>query len=265
MTSCSLLENKENKAIETVKISKIQFDTDNIFGNMLFGMSGLGQGSTWQDFANMIAKQDPNNKYSWSAKSTDELGIYVVAFADEKGWGHRWEVNLEQQIVNHINQNEYLCRKYGLSRFDSDNSFEILNIKIDTLKIEKEYDYYSGGNTKSVVYILKADIKNKTGKSLSDAEIKGKLKVIFKDKTVEGSSDWDSGFKTNISKSKPWNPDTEKSFYLKTKGIEEIYLNYLPEYVFFEVGLKAEDPIGYSYDKDVAEFDLKDKWKNLMK
>ena len=197
-------------------------------------------------------------------KNTNEPSIYIVTFADEKGWGHRWEVNIEQQIVNYINQNEYLCRKYDLSRFDSDSSFEILNISIDTLKIKKEHNYYSESTSKSIVYILKAEIKNKTGKTITEAGIEGTLKVIFKDKTIKGDSDWDSGFKTKITKSRPWRPGTVKSFYLNTKGIEEIYLNYLPEYVFFEVGLKAKDPIGYSYNKNVAEFDLKEKWKNSM-
>ena len=68
LNSCSLLEINEKKAIETVKTSKIQLETENIFENVFLGMSGLGQGSTWQDFANMTAKEDPNNKYSWNAK-----------------------------------------------------------------------------------------------------------------------------------------------------------------------------------------------------
>ncbi len=40
----------------------------------------------------------------------------MVAFTDERGWGHRWEVIIDEQIVKHINANEYLSRKYGFSR-----------------------------------------------------------------------------------------------------------------------------------------------------
>ncbi len=263
LSSFSFFDNKEKKAIELVKGSKIQFDSENAWASLFLGVVGLGQGATWQDFSNTIVKQKTNKKFKWSAEKTKESGLFLVAFADEEGWGHRWEVNIEQQTVNLVNQNEYLSRKYGLSRFDSDSNFEIVSIETDTLKVEKLYNYYSDKSSKKIVYILKAKAKNKTGKIITDAKISGKLTVIFKDKTIEGESGYESGFKTNISLTNPWNPNMEKLFYIKTNGIDQIYLSYQPEYVFFEVGIKAEDPIGYKYDKNIQEFDLKNKWKNL--
>ena len=263
LTACNIFENKEKKAIEICQKAKVQFQTDNVWGQLGLSMYGLTADATWLDFANMLAKQDANSKQDWTAKKTKEDGIYLVSFADEKGWGHRWEVTIEQQIVKYVNTNEYLCRKYGLSRFDPDGNFQISNILTDTIKLEKENSYYSENNSKKIVYILKASIVNKTGKPLTSADVSGKLQVIFKDKTIEGEGNGDSGFKTKISKSKPWIPDTEREFYIKTKGIDQIYLDYVPEYVFFEVNLKAEDPIGFSYDKGIAEYDLKAKWKNL--
>jgi hypothetical protein len=267
LTACSFFENKEKKAIEICQKAKVQLSTDNAFANLLLnaygGALGLGENATWLDYANMQAKKEPNKKYDWKAEATSEKNIYLVAFVDQDKWGQRWEVDIEQQIVKFVNQNEYLSRKYGLSRFDPEGNFEITNITTDTLKLASQYDYYSENSSKEIVYVFKASVINKTGKTITDADISGKLQVIFKDKTVEGENDWDSGFKNKISKSRPWNPDTEKDFYIKTKGIETVYLDYKPEYVFFEINLKAEDPVGFSYDKNIAEYDLKYKWENL--
>lgn len=265
ISSISFFNFKENEAIGIVKSSKIQFGLDNLTVGFAYGMMGLTQGSTWQDFSNVIVKQEPNKKHTWTAKKTKDKGIYLVAFQDEQGWGHRWEVSIEQQTVIHVNQNEYLKRKYGFSRLDRDGVFKIGEFEIDTLKIEKEYNYFSQQSSKHVVYIFKAKVENGTDKVLTSAKISGNLKVIFKDKTVEGASSYSSGFTSRISSSNPWNPNTERIFYIKTHGIDVIYLNYQPEYVFFDVGLKAEDPIGFTYDKSIEEFDLKDKWKRIKK
>lgn len=253
-TACNLLENKEKKAIEIC-----QRATDNAYLNAL----GLGINAIWLDYANMLAKNDPNKRFDWNARITNEMNVYIVSFVDQEGWGQRWEVDIVQNIVKYINANEYLCRKYGLSRFDKDPNFEIADIILDTLKIRNSK--YDSDGSKEVVYILKACVINRTKKTLTKSEISGILKVIFKDKTVEGDKQWDTGFYSNASTSKPWNPDTKKDFYIETFGIKEIYLNYIPEYVFLEVNLKVEDPIGYTYNKNIAEYDLKDKWVKLKK
>lgn len=265
LTSCELFESKEKKAIETCKKAKVQIDATNVWGYLGLSMAGLTADATWLDYANMLAKQDPNTKQDWSARKTDEEGVYLVAFADERGWGHRWEVTLEQQIVKHVNANEYLSRKYGLSRLDSDGKFKITDITTDTLKLEKKYSYYSNDKSKDVVYIMKGSVINNTDKTLTKAEITGKLQVIFKDKSLESSKDWDSGFKRKVTKSKPWKPQEKLDFYIKTKDIEEIYLQYDPEFVFFNVNISVEDPVGFTYDKAIEEYDLKDKWKTLKK
>lgn len=44
---------------------------------------------------------------------------------------------------------------------------------------------WSDQSSRKIVYILKSKVKNKTGKTLSKAEISGKLKLIFKDKNIE--------------------------------------------------------------------------------
>jgi len=271
MTACSLFENKEKKAIEICKMTKVQFSSEdnNAFANLLLNSIGgyalgLNRNATWQDFANMLAEREPNKKFEWEANKTEEEGIYLVSFRDEEGWGHRWEVALETQTVKFIALNEYLCRKYGLSRFDADENFKIVNITTNTMKIENVYSYYSNSYVKNIVYIFKASVINKTNKTLTDAKISGELKAVYKDKTIIGDDDWrNSGFKSKVSKNKPWLPNTEREFYIKTKGIEEIYLNYTPEYVFLEINLIAEDPIGFSYNKNIAEFDLKDKWEKI--
>jgi len=263
MASCDLLVSKENKAIDTCKIAKVQLDGLNIWGQLGMSLAGLPADATWLDYANMVAKKDSNTKYDWSASKTEEEGVYLVSFADERGWGHRWEVTLDQQIVKHVNANEYLSRKYGLSRLDSDGKFTITDVTTDTLKLEKKSKYYSKDKSKDVVYIMKGNIINNTEKTLTSAEIMGKLQVIFKDKSLESSKDWNTGFKRRVTKSKPWKPKEKLAFYIKTKGIEDIYIQYDPEYVFFNVNISAEDPIGFTYDKAIEEYDLKDKWHKL--
>lgn len=262
-SSCNLFDNKEKKAIEIVQNAKMQFETDNVFQNLALGMAGLNQGALWKDFANMIAEKDANTKFEWTAKTTDDSDILLVAFTDSRGWGHRWEVALEQQTVKHVNQNEYLTRKYGLSRLDKDRNFEIIDIKIDTMKIEKERGLFSNNSSKKVVYTLEASMINKTGNTLTNADLSGTLKLIFKDKVIEGNNNYNSGFVDKVSKSKPWKPETVRKFLIKTKGIDLIYLDYIPEYALLEVNLEAEDPIGYSFDKNVEEYDIKEKWTIL--
>jgi len=267
LTACSVFNNKEKRAIEICQKAKVHLETGDLFADFLLltfgGVAGLGESSTWLDLANILAKEEPNKRYDWKAKATKEKDIYLVSFADKSKWGLQWEVDIEQQIVKLINQNGYLSRKYGQSRLDPDGSFEVTNISVNTIKLVNERGYYSKDNSKRIVYTLKASVKNKTGKTLTEGHISGNLKVVFKEKTVDGNSTMDSGFKSNISESRPWANNTEKDFYLQTTGIETVYLDYEPEYVFFEVILHAEDPIGFMYDKNIAEYDLKDKWKNL--
>lgn len=263
VTSCELFKSKEQRAIETCKKTKVQLDVSNIWGYAGLSMAGLTVNSTWLDYANMLAKQAPNAKLDWSASITDQQDIYLVAFTDEQGWGHSWEVDLEQEIVKHVNGNEYLSRKYGLSRLDVDGKFKIVDISVNTLKVERTKRRYSKAQSKDIVYIMKGRLVNNTDKILTTAKVEGKLQVIFKDKTLEGEQDWDFGFKRRVSKVNPWKPQEKLDFYIRTKGIEEIYLQYDPEYIFFNVNISAEDPIGFNYDKVVGEYNLIDKWKTL--
>jgi hypothetical protein len=263
LTSCNLFINKEKKAIEVCQKAKVQFQSDNVFVNVFLNAYGLGTNATWLDFANIVAKQDPNIKYDWHAKITDDNKFYIVDFTDPDGWGHRWEVDIEQQIVKSINQNEYLTRKYGLSRFGGNEDFEVTKVVTSELKLDKHYNYYDNSNSSDVSYVIKASVLNKMTKTITSATIDGKLILIFKDKTITGESNYESGFKSRISENKPWEPNTTREFYIKTKGIEKIYLNYVPEYVVFDISLKAEDPIGFSFDKDIADMDLIENWKKF--
>lgn len=260
LTSCNFL-NKEKKAIEVCQKAKVQFQSDNAYANLFLNAYGLGINATWLDFANMLAKQDPNKKYDWHATLTDDKKFYIVDFTDPSGWGHRWEVDIDQQIVKSINQNDYLTRKYGFSRFGGNDEFEITDVERSELKMDKQYSYYDNSNSSTIVYIIKASVKNKTAKPITSATLSGKLRLIFQDKTITGESDYESGFKSRISESNPWDTNTTREFYIKTKGIEKIYLNYIPEYVVFNISLKAEDPVGYSFDKDITDMDLIDNWK----
>jgi len=123
LTSCNLFKSDEDKAIELVQQSK---------------STEIDDTKTWLDYANERAKEEPNKKHFWKAEKTDSVGIYLVSFQDEKGWGVRWEATLKEKIVKKITGNDYLCMKYELTRFDPEQLFEISNVTLDTLKVEGE-------------------------------------------------------------------------------------------------------------------------------
>lgn len=252
LTSCNLFKSDEDKAIELVQQSK---------------STEIDDTKTWLDYANERAKEEPNKKHFWKAEKTDSVGIYLVSFQDEKGWGVRWEATLKEKIVKKITGNDYLCMKYELTRFDPEQLFEISNVTLDTLKVEGEKleqgfweSLFSNPKYKNVVvYRFEADVTNNTDKFITDAQIKSKLKLIFEEKTIIGANS-SSSFSNSISKSKPWGPGEKKSISIRTKDIDKVYLNYKPPYVVFEINMEAEDPIGFSYDKNIWEVNLTDKW-----
>lgn len=248
------------QAIELVQQTKATENYDNQLLNS----------KTWQDYANEVAGKEPNNTFRWSAQQTDSVGVYLVAFTDSKGWGTRWEVTLKEKIVKHINSNEYLSRKYGLSRFDSEQPFLIKNITSSKFGVENEkiaqgfWEELANGPKykRVVVYRFEADVTNNTDKFITSGEINGKLKLIFEEKTIIGASSTIS-FKASINTSKPWEPGDTKHITIKTKDIDKVYLNYNPPYVIFEIELIASDPIGFAYKRNIWEVNLTEEWKKF--
>lgn len=251
-SSCKFFQSDQDKAIELVQQAKALERNEE---------------GTWLDYANKRAEAEPNEKHFWKAEETDEKDVFLVSFQDSAGWGVRWEATLKEKIVKMVTGNDYLCMKYNLTKLDPEMLFEISNITLDTLKVEGEKleqgfweSMFSSPKYKNVVvYRFQADVKNNTDKYITDATINGKLKLIFKEKTIIGASS-SSSFNSSISKSKPWEPGQVKSISLRTKDIDKVYLNYTPEYTIFEVNLEAEDPIGFSYHKNILENDLSEKW-----
>ena len=220
-SSCKFFKSDQDKAIELVQQAKALERSEE---------------GTWLDYANKRAEDEPNVKHFWKAKETDEKGVFLVSFQDADGWGVRWEATLEEKIVKMVTGNDYLCMKYNLTKLDPETLFEISNITLDTLKVEGEKldqgfwesMFSSPKYKKVVVYRFNADVKNNTDKYITDATIKGKLKLIFKEKTIIGASS-SSSFNSSISKSKPWEPGQVKTISLRTKDIDKVYLNYTPE------------------------------------
>lgn len=247
--SCNI---SENKAIEICKKAKT--------GNY------INPEETWLEFANDISNKETNEKYNWDAEETKVDNVYLVSFKRQAdSWGYHFEVNIKENIVKDVNSSPYLSRKYGFDRINKNtiDKFQITTKIIDTLRLITPYNKY---NDNGICYVFKGVVKNRTGKTITKASISSKLELIFKEKTIIGKTKfWDNGFHVSISENNPWLNGTERSFYLKTDGIEPIYLNYQPEYIFFNIGVKAEDPIGYSFDADILEYDLKQKWKQLIK
>lgn len=259
IVGCRFPGQGEKEAIQLVQTSKMQFGNDNLnaLQALVLGYAaGNGPNSTWQDFANQNAAKSPETKFEWRAKEQNESDVYLVSFADETGWGTRWEANLKNKTVNYVNNNEYLSRKYGLTRVDHDGKFSLTKVVINKISIDSSYP-------NDIYYIIKASAVNNTDKPITSAEVTGKLQVIFKDKVITGEPTYDSGLDTAVSLKNSWQPGTEKTFSIKTKGIDKIYLSYKPEYVIFSVGISAQDPVGFSYNKDIEEYDLKSTWESM--
>jgi len=250
--SCNFFKSNRDKAIALVQQTK----TD--------GYSGL-------DVANKEAKKDPNNKFTWEAKKTKEDGVFLVTFGDTAGWGQWWEVTLKEKIVKLVTGNDYLCMKYNLSQLDPSGFFKISNITLDTLMVKNEkidqgfwQNLLSSPKYKNViVYCFQADVTNNTDKYITSAAINGKLKLIFKEKTIIGASG-ETSFNTTISKENTWNPGETKTVSIQTEDINKVYLNYTPAYTVFEINIEAQDPIGFLYNKVIFEDNLDEKWTTFI-
>ncbi|WP_370690575.1 hypothetical protein [Algoriphagus sp.] len=263
LKSCQFIETREKQAIDICKNSKIQFAENDIFQYFGLPVRGLSQDSKWIEFANSLAKDDPNSKYKWDAREIEDTGVFLVSFTDETNWGQNWEVSIEQQIVKHINSNEFLSRKYGFSRLDKESEFEIVELGKRTLSLQKKNSYFSTEDSKDIVFTFNGKVINNSDKTLISSDLSGELQLIFKEKVISGSQEWKSGFKRKATKSRPWRPNETLEFSIRTSDIEEIYLQFEPEFVFFVVNLSVEDPIGFTYNKAIGEYDLMDEWKNL--
>jgi hypothetical protein len=252
---------KDNSDNLLIKLFQLEIQKE------LVTLAGLNPNSTWLDFANRNAKEDPNTNYEWTSKGTPEADVYLVTFSDKIDWGYRWEVNIKTKIVKYINLDDYLSCKYGFSGLDKHTLFEVTNLSQNAISKR-----YKPGNSKKkeIVYLIKGKIKNKTGKSLTNTKLMGHLKIIYKDKSIIGSSNcnfWDTkcGFKKNISVDSPWKNNTDLEFSIVTEGIDELYLDYQPEFAFFILELETGDPVGFSYQKAIAEYDVKKQWASFKK
>lgn len=262
---------KEKKAIEICQNTKIEWggligEESSILVDFVLKLMMEVHGidtdhATWLNFANMLASEEPNKQYSWSARKTDVKNIYIVRFEDEEDWGLSWRVDIKENIVVLISNNKYLSRNEGITRLDTDSPFEVKDI------IEASVDFSEGdeyGDTEGVTCSLQGTIVNHTGRALSSAELDGGLDVIFENKTVEGDISWRSaGLARDVSESEPWYDGEEIAFEVHTKPLPRIYMEYEPQYVFFTLEINVSDPIGYSYEKGIFEKDLKDHWNQL--
>lgn len=263
---CSCESKREQEAIKICQETKMQLDPEfgdvgDVLSELIikagFSLYGLNyETSTWLDFANMMAEQSPNEKFHWMAKATDTKNVYRVGFVNEEDWGHIWEVDIKEKTVMHLNQKEYKSREYGLSRLDKDAPFKITGVTADTLMQSDE----------GVSYKIQGKVVNHTGKSISDADMNGSLKVIFENKTEEVSNSYSKNHKVlkkEVSESHPWKDGEAIEFTVITSEIKQIYLDYDPQYVFFTIEMSASDPIGYSYDKAIYEVDMKGRWNAI--
>jgi hypothetical protein len=243
-----LREEDKKKAIEIVQKAKVNFASDNKDFRYV--------NSTWLDYANDVVNNKQNSNFTWSSETTNLSETYLVCFTDENGWGSRWEVDVKQQTVKYINDSEFLSRKYHLTSVDGSNTFQVVNCFISKLNIDN--------NSGEINYIYEGQVKNNTDKIITEGKLSGAIKLIFEDKTiVKGNHELNYGFTEQISKSNPWNPNMSLPFKIVTENLGKIYLKYDPEYVVFQISLNVQDPVGFNYDKDIFEVDIKNEWNKI--
>jgi len=178
--SCTAIDSGKQEAIEVVQNAKYEQAA------FLLNIESI----TNLELANRIAQAAPNHKYEWHARDTDEKGSYLVSFTNPEKGGHYWFVNNDQKVVQYVNKNDYLSRKYDLSGMITKNMF--LNDKLffeDTLIISNEFwGDFSSRHDQGIVYIMHGNIVNNTGKTLTKAALTTYFKLIYKDKTIQEAS-----------------------------------------------------------------------------
>ena len=188
--------------------------------------------------------------YTWKARCY-RGNLYVVSFRDPEGWGYSWEVNINDETVHFINSNAYLSFKHGFSKVDPTTPFPLCDITLDTLKHQKG----------KVIYQIKGSIQNNSGTTISYLDLdRSEINVIYKEKDFRS---WNARAKfRRVSDDKPWK-DKEKITFDLTTSIEDTYLDYPPEVVFFNVNVRASNPVGYDYDRIIYQKNITLSWGEL--
>lgn len=257
LSACTM----ENKVIKITKNA--------IQNNMVLAQNALS--ITMQQ-----AFSDPNQQYEWKARETEEGNIYLVSLVKKgtnSGW--RWQTNYRTKEVAYVNNNRFLCEKYGLFRKDTNGKFTIDNISTNKLYIpDKENDKNISNNVSPkdpfalfrnnkrknyipkeyINYSLKGSVKNNTNKTITNASLQANLYIVFNiEKTITIKNY--GGLSDKITSNTPWKPGETRLFSFSA-NIDKIYENYKPEFTINDIQLSAEDPVGFSYNEIIEELDV---------
>jgi hypothetical protein len=189
-------------------------------------------------------------KFQWSARETDKRDVYLVSLkSTATGMGYYWEVNLKTKQVRYVNENRYLCLKYGLSRKDRSGKFKVKVIKNNIVLDSR------APRKKEATYWLEGYIRNNTKYTITRACLSCTLNIVYRERTVRLSSGGEDFagfcssylFQETVSMDKPWKPGELRKFRF-IKGVSPIYLfTYKPRFIITDVKLTARDPLGFSY------------------
>lgn len=204
-----------------------------------------------------------SNNFKWVAEKTKKKNIYLVSLVDKKtGRGYFWETNLKTKEVRYINNNKYLCLKYGLSFKDTSGKFIVTKVIDNSLVIPKTLNTEAKG-----VYTISGYVKNNTKSVITKAGLKCVLNIVFKQKTIKKSSYggasafgemlFSYGFKDEISTKHPWKPGELKKFECMV-FVDPVYVKtYKPEFLITDLILRASNPIGFNYNGVIEELPVR--------
>jgi len=205
------------------------------------------------------ALKGSTGNYEWKARETQDANVYLVSLVDrETGRGYFWATNIKTGKVVYVNPNRYLCQKYGLIEKDTSGKFVLT-------KLEKN-DFVSKitrGERKVLKYHLVGYIKNNTGQPVTSASLKCVLNIVFKEKTITEPSKsffglgFNTRFKDEVSRKKPWKPGEIKKFEFVTEVDPIYFTTYKPEFVVTDVILRASNPVGLDYEGTIEEVPVK--------
>lgn len=220
---------------------------------------------TWEDYATEWTKHF-KEPYEWKAKSVDSF--IQVSFVNGEDFGLYWLVDLSRRSCAFLDGRNLLSRKYGFYITIDSANYPVENVS-NKLYYKTSSSEYVNVIHKTNAIILdqpgiyvtcEGDIKNNSGRDLTTWQINGEIDIVYEDKIIsEGISNLIAfnGDK-NI-----WKKGESRHFKVRTKDIDTIYANYHPLYVDFNLSLKAGDPIGYEYSKNIYSCNFLSDWQHL--
>ena len=225
--------------------------------------SGKAVSGTVEDYVNAIAAREPTVRFRWSARKAPQgkrAGHWLVGFVRDggkyDGWGFFWLANVSTGIVRRVTGDPLLEAEFGMSPLDRDAPF--------TLQPD-DYAVYEGSewSGRKVIVAAFGRIKNDTDRVLHAGNVRATWTATFSDEKVleEGCYFAHCKLLPKLSSRRVWPPGEWRAFKITLSGIDPVYQDYQPRSAVLRIRLDVQDPLGFSFDKALAEIPL--DWRML--